>query len=218
MKLFFQILMLAALMGIGAGCEKTEPVHPSGQIIKIGVIGPLSGPYEYMGQSALKGIKTIMKMTPLLNNGDKIELVTANDMNAPGLALQSLEKLTQVDKVSAVLILSQSSPVLGAAKIADRFKTPILATVASHPGITAESEFISQLCFDDNFQGMVGALLARDELLIDNAVVVSEVHNPSSSFLAERFSQKFKALGGRIIMTLKLNPAMEMGAALLRHV
>lgn len=210
MKLFFRVLLLAAMMGIWSGCEKAQPIHPSGDIIKIGVIGPFSGPYAYMGEGALKGIKTIMTMTPLLNNGDEIELVTANDMNTPNLTLKSLEKLVQVDQVSAVLILSQSSAVLEITKIADRLKTPILATVASHPGIPVKSGFITQLCFDDDSQGMVGALWARDELLIDNAVVFSESKNPSSVFLAERFTQKFKALGGRIIMSVTLDPSMKV--------
>lgn len=206
MKLFFRLLVLAVLAMGCSGCEKTEPVPASGNIVKIGVIGPFSGSYAYMGDSALAGIKTIMTMTPLLNNGDKVELITANDMNTPDLTLQALEKLTLVDKVSAVLVLSQSSAVLGVVPIADRLKIPILATVASFPVLSAKSGFISQLCFDDAFQGMVGALLARDELLIDSAAVLSVSENPSSRMLAEHFTLKFKALGGQVNTSLDLSP------------
>ena len=58
--------------------------------------------------------------------------------------------------------------------------------------------FISQLCFDDDFQGTVAALFVRDELLIDKVAVFSNPGSAYSSHLASEFERKFKSLGGEI--------------------
>ena len=88
------------------------------------------------------------------------------------------------------------------AKIANDYKTPILATLATHPNVTEKNDFISQLCFDDDFQGTVAALYVRDELLIDKVAVVSYPGSDYSSYLASKFERKFKSIGGEITDTI----------------
>jgi branched-chain amino acid transport system substrate-binding protein len=84
------------------------------------------------------------------------------------------------------------------AKITDDYKTPILAALATHPDVSKKNGFISQLCFDDDFQGTVAALFVRDELLIDKVAVFSDPNSVYSSHLASEFERKFKSIGGEI--------------------
>jgi branched-chain amino acid transport system substrate-binding protein len=90
------------------------------------------------------------------------------------------------------------------AKVADEYRTPILATLATHPDITEHNAFISQLCFDDDFQGTVAAVFVRDDLLIDKVAVFSNPGSVYSSHLAAKFESKFKSIGGEITDTVSL--------------
>lgn len=204
MKRLIHLAILVTSVFLFNGCDQQSAVQPSGKKIKVGIIGPFSGSHLAKGEDGLKGIKTAMQLQPYLENGDGVELVVEDDQNAPSLTLKALEKLTEVDKVSAILILSSSEPVLEIAPIADTYKTPILALLATHPDITRHSSFVSQLCFDDTFQGTVAALFVMDELLIDTVAVFSNPDSSHSSYLAAQFMHKFKSFGGRITETVSL--------------
>ena len=204
MKRLIHLAIFIASVFLFSGCDQPSAIQPSGKKIKVGIIGPFSGSHLAKGEDGLKGIKTAMKLQPYLENGDGVELVVEDDQNDPSLTEKALEKLTEVDKVSAILILSSSDPVLKIAPIADTHKTPILALLATHPDITINRSFVSQLCFDDTFQGTVAALFVVDELLIDTVAVFSNPESSYSSNLAAQFMRKFKSIGGRITETVSL--------------
>jgi branched-chain amino acid transport system substrate-binding protein len=180
------------------GCDRKPVIEPSGKTIKIGLIAPLSGPDELKGQEGLRGMQFGMQMQPYLQNGDRIELVTADDRNDPALAVHVLQELAAKENVAAIITFSSSDPVLAMAKVADENKTPILAAIATHPDITRNNAFISQLCFDDRFQGTTAALFVRDELLVDKVAVFVNSNSVYSRDLASQFEKKFESIGGEI--------------------
>jgi len=204
MKLLTHIAILIASVCLLNGCDQPSAIKPSGKKIKVGIIGPFRGSQLAQGKEGLKGIKTAMHLQPYLENGDGVELVVEDDQNEPSLTEKALKKLTEVDKVSAILILSSSDPVLKIAPIADTHKTPTLALIATHPDVTINRSFVSQLCSDDIFQGTVAALFVMDELLIDTVAVFSNPDSSYSSNLAAQFMRKFKSLGGRITEIVSL--------------
>lgn len=191
------ILIGTALLVVGA-CGQESRVAPSGNVIKIGIIAPFSGTDLDQGAEGLKGVETVMRLWPLLANGDSIEILKKDDGNEPAKAVKALQELAEVDQVAAIVTFSSSGPVLAMAGVADRYKTPILATLATHPDITRHSEYVSQVCFDDNFQGQVAAAYVRDELLLDTVAVFINPDSIYSSNLATEFKRKFISLGGRI--------------------
>ncbi len=186
------------------GCDPKPAIEPSGKTIKIGIIAPFSGPVLAYGTEGLKGVQVAMQLQPYLDNGDGIELVVEDDKNEPALTVRLLKKLVKEVKVSAIITFSSTSPVLAMAKVADDYKTPVLAAVATHPDITKDNGFISQLVFDDNFQGIVAALFVRDDLLIDTVAVFNNPTSVYSSHLAAEFERKFKSIGGEITDTISL--------------
>lgn len=187
-----------------AGCDRPTVIKPSGKTIKIGVVGPLSGPDRAMGEDGLRGIRTVMHMQPYLNNGDRVELVIEDDKNEPDLSVNVLKKLATEDKVSAILLLSSSSAGLAVNGLADSYQVPVLVLLASHPDIAKEKKYVSQLIFDNIFQGRVAALFARDELLIDRVAVFHNSDSFHTTSLASEFIHKFEALGGVVTENIQL--------------
>ncbi|MDL1979737.1 MAG: ABC transporter substrate-binding protein, partial [Deltaproteobacteria bacterium] len=111
MKRLIHLAILIALVFLFNGCDQQSAIQPSGKKIKVGIIGPFSGSDLAKGKDGLKGIKAAMQLQPYLENGDGVELVVEDDQNEPSLTVKALEKLTESDKVSAILILSSSDPV-----------------------------------------------------------------------------------------------------------
>ena len=74
--------LLACLAIALCGCADHE-LEPSGKVVRVGVIGPLSGPDETVGLSGLQGVELALGLQTHLDNGDRIELVKRDDRGAP---------------------------------------------------------------------------------------------------------------------------------------
>ena len=202
-KLVHVSILICIVLWLG-GCDQKPAIEPSGKTIKVGIIAPFSGSDHAKGKEGLIGMQTAMQLQPYLQNGNSIEFVAENDKDDPALTVNLLKKLVEKDKVSAIITFSSTSPVLAMAKVADEYRVPILAALATHPDTTKHNVFISQLCFDDDFQGTVAAVFVRDELLIDKVAVFSNPGSVYSSHLAAKFESKFKSIGGEITDTVFL--------------
>lgn len=216
MKFFIQIFLLITFLFVVYGCEQSQPtIEPSGKTIKVGVIGSFNGPNKAWSDKGLQGIKAARKMIPYLTNGDGIELVIEDDGDKPAHTIEVLKKLVKEERVSAILMLSDSDPVLAVSGVSEQYiKTPILALVATHPEITFRNSLISQLVLDNTFQASVAALYVRDELLIKRVAVFSDPGSASSSNLANEFVRKFESVNGeitdRILLSAKKDDYTEM--------
>lgn len=193
-----------------SGCEQRKAtVEPSGRVVKIGVIAPLSGPDKKSGDNALLGIKTALQMQPLLKNGDRVELIVEDNKGNPQQTLVVLDKLHAQDDVAAVLLMAKSDVVLAVVPKADQYRIPVLALTATHPDITKDNNFIAQLGFDDIFQGTIAALYVRDEMLINRVAVFSDPGDAHYTFLANEFIRKFSSAGGEVIEHVTSSPGPE---------
>lgn len=199
MAIFLRIILLFILI-FAPGCDQRKAkTEPSGKVIRIGVIAPLSGPDKTSGDSALLGIRTALQMQPYIKNGDKVELVVEDNEGTSHKTLTSLEKLREQEDVAGVLLMAKSDIVLQLVYVADEYGIPIFALIATHPDITKNNRFITQLGFDDVHQGTVAALYVRDEMLIDRVAVVSDPDNAHYTFLANAFSKEFSSAGGELV-------------------
>lgn len=200
-------LILVIVLILSFGCQQQKAnVSPSGKVVKIGVIAPMSGLDNTSGKNALAGIQAALQLKPLLNNGDKIELVVEDSQGNPEKTLSALQKIRMDEDVSAVLLLGESDEVLSLVPVADQYKIPILALDATHPDITKDNRFISQLSFDDIFQGTVAAVYTRDEMLINKVAIFYDPGKAHYSYLQSEFVRKFISLEGEIVEQIPLNP------------
>ncbi len=182
-----------------SSCEQApEPIPLSGLKVKVGIITSNTGENSAIGKEGLKGIKLAQQLQSYLDNGDEIEFIIEDDKSKPETAVTALKKLVNESNVSAVLLLSGSNSAIEIAKIANKYKTPILATIATNPETTETSDYVSQLAFNDTTQATVAALYIRDELFIKRVAVINYPKNQYSNYLAKEFSRKLESIGGRV--------------------
>ncbi len=197
-KILTTLLTLFLLVYLFSCSTEQEKILPNGKVLKIGVIGPMSGPDKVLGQDCLEGIQTVVGLHPLLNNGDTLELLVEDDKNDQELAVKAYIKLVETDKVAAVIVASSSTVALAINSLADQHKTPTVILLASHPDISKGTKYISQITFDNNFQAQVAALFVRDELLLEHVAVFMDMDSYHSSSLATEFTRKFSSIEGQV--------------------
>ncbi|NIA02658.1 MAG: ABC transporter substrate-binding protein [Planctomycetia bacterium] len=205
-------IFLALLLA--GGCERQPDIQASGKVIKLAIIGPFSGEDRAKGEDGLRGVRTAMSLSPMLQNGDKLELVIKDDKNMPSSTVSAINEAANEDQVSAVILMSTSASALKIRPVADELQLPVLAMLATHPDVTEDNNFVSQLCFDNITQGTVAALFVRDELLIDKVAVFINRDSQNSSDLAAEFIRKYQSVSGRVVDTVLVKPDVDYKAKL----
>ncbi len=214
-KNILTITILLLLLSLLVGCDQQRSIVASGKKIKIGVIGPMSGTFAAQGKNSFEGLQAAHTLQPLLNDGAAIEFLVEDDQNDPTRTIAAFKKLAETEKMAAILVFSDSAPVLALEPFVDRYKTPVLVTLATHPNISKKSKYVTQLCFDDIFQGSVAALFVRDELLIKKVAIIENPENPYSTSLATEFRQKFVATGGLITEIINISDEVDDLSAIM---
>ncbi|HWR93016.1 MAG TPA: ABC transporter substrate-binding protein, partial [Desulfobacterales bacterium] len=109
--------------------------------IKIGVVGPRTGPAAATGAAFEEGIKLA---TEYVNSkggvaGKKLEIVFEDTAGAPDKAASGFERLVTRDNVVMVLGESHSSSALAEIEVANRLKVPFIVVEAWADEITAKN-------------------------------------------------------------------------------
>ncbi len=195
-------ILLSTLLAVN-GCEQRQPaIQPNGESIVVGVIGELN---SFKGRSAVGGMERVLKLYPYLDDGTLIELQLENAEDEADAAIAGLRRLAASKEIVAVVSLFGSETTLAMAPIANQLAIPVLAATATNPDIVEGGPWVSQLSYDDSFQGAVAAVFVSDELRLQRVAVVSDPENTYSRYLAEQFTRKFEAGGGELTRQIQLS-------------
>lgn len=165
--------------------------------VTIGVVMPMSGPIGGFGQSANKGIELMHKLRPTLSDGTKINIELLDNKSDKIESVNAMKKLIS-DGAVAVIGALTSTNTLAMTKIADEEKVPMVAPVATNPRVVKNREFVSRVCFSDEFQGLVAARFMYNDLKKGSIGLIIDSKNDYSIGLAKTFEDEIKALGGKI--------------------
>jgi len=187
------------------GCQPSEKIQPSGHTIKVGFIGHQQGNDFAQGVDSLKGILAAKAALPLVNNGDELVIISKAEGNSIEATQQALFDLIHKEKVVAVLLAFDSKKTLQLKTFIESQQTPVISLIATHPDVITNSQYISQLCFNDLTQATVAALYIRDELLHKKAAIFIDKNDVYSKYLGETFRDKFKSVEGKLTAYHSIN-------------
>ena len=130
-------LLLALVVGLALA---VGPVWAQ-DTIKVGVVGPRTGPAAATGKAFEEGIKLATDYVNAKGGvlGKKLEIVFEDTAGAPDKAASGFERLVTRDKVVMVLGESHSSSALAEIEVAERFKVPFIVVEAWADPITAKN-------------------------------------------------------------------------------
>ena len=105
--------------------------------VKIGFINSITGPEAPIGENLSNGVT--LALEDLKKKGIDVELVKEDDTGKPQISMSAMEKLATRDNVVGVVGPYASSCANAIAKVAEKYKVPLLVPVASKDEITKQN-------------------------------------------------------------------------------
>lgn len=197
---FGKRLLMLVLTALALGAAATA--FAVGDPIKIGVYLPLTGQNAFGGQLELEGVKLAHKEMPTVL-GRPVELVVVDNKSDKVEAANAVKRLTERDKVVAMIGTYGSSLAMAGGEVAEKAKVPAVGTSCTNPLVTQGKKYYFRACFIDPYQGAAAATYAYENLGLKKAGVLMDVSNDYAVGLSAFFERYYKKLGGTVVAKLK---------------
>jgi len=188
------IVAILVVRGIYTITQKSsEPT--TDEVIKIGVILPLTGPGEEYGVASKNGIELAVEQINAIGgiNGRKIEVVYEDDKCNPKDGLTALNKLVSLENIKVVIGAICSGVVLGIAPEVQKDNLLVISSGASNPEIS-DYPNIFRNWPSDAAQGEFLTKLAQEKLGIKKAAIIY-INNDYGVVLKNLFKKEFEKIG-----------------------
>lgn len=170
-------LSVTLLSGCGGGGQSSD-------VIKIGVILPLTGNYAVIGEGEKKGIDMAVETLQQKFPGKKIEIIYEDYASETKNAVTAANKLISVDKVDAI-ITSTTAASEAVSPVVERAQK-INFVISPDIEVVSKSQYNFRIYYNFNTEAeMVNAFVQR-------------MKPGSVSFLASRYSSLEKLVDGKL--------------------
>jgi branched-chain amino acid transport system substrate-binding protein len=179
--------------------------HAQEQVVKIGHVGPLTGPQAHLGKDNENGVRMAIEelnAKGLTIDGKKIkfELDAEDDASDPKQANSAAAKLVD-DKVAAVIGHLNSGTTIPASKIYFEAGIPQISPSATNPKYTQQGfKTAFRVVANDAQLGSVLGKYAAVTLKGKNIAVIDD-RTAYGQGVAEEFAKGAKASGAKIVAT-----------------
>ena len=164
-------------------------------IIKVGVILPLTGELANFGNTVLDGIN--LKLSEIQNPKYSIELIVEDSKGQPNLSVNCFNKLVDVDKVNCIIGDLTSGATLAIAPESNKKQVILISPTASTPALTNISPFFYRVYPSDLSDAKIASHYCYYDFEAQNASIVY-LNNDYSIGLKDEFSNSFTTFGGII--------------------
>jgi branched-chain amino acid transport system substrate-binding protein len=171
-------------------------------VIKVGLILPLTGPFTSIGRQVENGVKLYMAKHGSTVAGRKVELITRDDGSVADTTRRLAQELVVNDKVTYLAGFGLTPLALAAAPIATQARVPMVVMAAATAIITEQSPFIVRTSFT-----LPQATVPIAEWAAKNGIsrVVTLVSDYGPGIDAENaFKSRFAAAGGSVLAELRV--------------
>ena len=178
----------------------------SGDTIKVGVMGPLSGNVSVYGQAVVNGAALYLKQVNANGgiNGKQIEILTEDEQGDATQAVNCFTKMVD-EGMTALIGDVTTTPTLAVVAESADYNMPMVTASATAEAVTYDAETdtvnanVFRATFTDPFQGIKMADYAYQKLGYTKAAVIFKKGADYNEGLAENFVNEFESLGGTIV-------------------
>ena len=178
----------------------------SGDTIKVGVLGPMTGDVSVYGLAVINGATLYLDQVNANGgvNGKQLEIIT---MDEQGDATQAVTCFTKMcdQGITALVGDVTTTPTLAVAAESADYNMPMVTASATAEAVTYDAETdtvnanVFRATFTDPFQGIKMAAYAYQKLGYTQAAVIYLKGADYNEGLAENFVKEFESLGGTIV-------------------
>jgi len=201
-----RVVSIPVLIAFLASAFFTSCGGQEAQEIKIGSVAPLTGPISTYGQSHKNAVDLAVEQVNEQGGllGRTVVVIHEDSQGDPLIGANATQKLIEQDHVVAIVGPIPSKVGMAAAPIAEEAEIPIVVT-GTNPDITPGKDFVFRSCWTDDFQGLVMAKFAYEELGATSAAILYDLGNDYAKSVSEIFAETFEELGG-MITTIETHP------------
>lgn len=180
------------------------------QAIRIGLNAELTGSIPVVGQScrnaAEYAVKQVNDAGGLEVGGARVtvELTTEDNEDKAESAAAVAQKLAS-GGVLAMVGPNASRNAVPAAEVAESVKMPMISPWSTTPPLTVDArtgepkQYVFRAAFTDDFQGVVAANFALEELQTRQPAVLYDMASEYNKGIAEVYKKTIEAAGGKIV-------------------
>jgi len=165
--------------------------------IKVGVIGPMTGPYAVYGLAVQYGAQIAAEEINALG-GVQFEVLAADDQGDGELGVNAYNDLLD-DGVNIMLSTVTSGSCMAVADVAYEERVFMLTPSGSADAITADKDNMYRVCFKDSAQGLASAQYIFDNKLAEKVGIIYNNAQDYSIGIYNSFKAKAAELGLNIV-------------------
>lgn len=200
MKKIITTLMGASLLLVACGGEKKAETAPATEIIKIGALGPLTGPVAVYGISATNGTKLAIDEINA-NGGILGKQVELNLLDEKGDSIEAVNAYNKLVDWGMVALIGDvtSKPSVAVAEVAAQDGIPMISPSATQLNVTEAGSNIFRVCFVDPYQGEILAKFAKDRFDAKKVAIMVNNSSDYSDGIAKAFIEEAGKQGIKIV-------------------
>lgn len=228
--LWVVIAIVVVVLGVYFINESLKPVVDSTQPIKIGYIGPLTGPSAVLGMDAVKAVEIAVSDVNANGgvNGRKVELISEDDQYLTKNTVSAYEKLVNIDKVKVIMVASYGG-LFAVMDKASKDGVVIINPLDCNKEVANASKNVFCLATETE---SIGISLAK-QMLAEGKKSAGIMYSTKDTFMAivtDAFKKEFESVGGKVqiesfnyedkdfkTQLLKLRDSKVEGLVLLGH-
>ena len=213
----FLVVALSAMMvfamtacGGGSGDGGSE----GGNTLKLGGIGPSTGPASLYGTAVKNGAQLAVDEINAANpDGVQLEWMWEDDAHDQEQSVNAYNKL--LDNGMQILIGSTTTtPCTAVAAEAYANRTFTLTPSASGPAVTEGNDNVFQLCFSDPNQGIASADYIKENFADKTVGIIYNNADNYSSGIRDKFKSEYEASGKTVVEATFTDETTEFKAQL----
>lgn len=192
-QLLSRLLAAMALVALMAA----SPVAMAQETIRIGIVGPFTGPLAVMGKHWREGIETFLALNGKEVGGRTVEVIYRDSTGNPANARQLVQELVVRDKVSIVGGFGLTPEAAAAAPIINQARTPAFLFHTASPSLMAASPYFVRMGQNIGTNAEVASAWALAKGKKSAYVAVAD-YAPGHD-VAKAFKAHFTANGGEVV-------------------
>jgi branched-chain amino acid transport system substrate-binding protein len=189
------------LLICGAAFVVAPWAHAQGDVVKIGLILPMTGPQASTGRQIDAAVKLWQAQNGNKAGGKTVQVIVRDDAAVPDTSRRLAQELVVNEKVTVLAGFGVTPAAMATAPIATQGKTPMVVMAAGTSAITEASPFIVRTSFT-----LPQATVPMADWATKNGIkkAVSLVADFGPGFDAEKFfDSQFRLNGGEMLDKLR---------------
>ena len=189
------------IVGTAAAAVIRTPAHAA-EIVKIGLILPMTGPFASTGRQVQAGINAYMALNGNSAAGKTVEVVLRDDAGTADQTRRIAQELVVNDGANILMGFGLTPLAMSVAPVLNQAKVPAIITSATTSAIMSKSDYFARTSMAGPQSAVPVATWAVENGIKRTVTLVTD-YGPGHD-IEKGFTDEYKAKGGEIVEAIRV--------------